>query len=150
MAFTTTYSAPSCPRSSVPGPLDAGAADKIAGPVALGSLVGQLLLVDLAGVAQQVGRERTVGIAAQRLDHHVHPGQLAAMLLDPDQHRGRRVAPEHRRLPAPVRGAHHLAHAERVELDQRGEALHPLRSLGGAHVADALGRHGTKHDVERR
>ena len=128
--------------------LDAAASDQVAGPVTRRRERVELAVVDLAGVAEQVGRERAVRVAAQRLDLDVDPGQLVARLLDRGAHDERRVASEHRRLPGAVRLRDQAMHLGRVPLDQRRHPPRPVRALDEPDTAAALGRERPVHDVE--
>ena len=65
----------------VVGRLDAGLADRVGGLVALALQLLVLLRRDLADVAEHLGGERPVRIAAEEAVLHPHAGELAAVLV---------------------------------------------------------------------
>jgi hypothetical protein len=82
-AFTTTYSAPFSPRStSSVTTFDPGLADEVAHLVALLEARRELAVVDLAGIAEQLGGESALGISADGRDLHVEFGEVGTGLLD--------------------------------------------------------------------
>ena len=119
--------------------------DTVAGAVALVHLRLQLVLRDLADVAEHLGGERLVLVVPQERGHDRDARELRLVLLQVERPLGRHGRPHRdRRQRIALPSLDRLRDLRRRHAEDRGEALHHpvaalLRHVGGPELDDGAG-----------